>query len=97
MKAGTLYICIGHIIPSTLNILEKNKCSGTIVVVEQGEQTDIDDYDTTLWNNKLGNMSEKGMKLLHSKKVLLGLKCVNMDICESYVYGKQNRVSFVKT
>ena len=42
-------------------------------------------------------MSEKGMKVLHSKKVLPGLKCVNMDFYESCVYGKQKRVSFVKT
>ena len=37
------------------------------------------------------------MKVLHSKKVLPGLKCVNMDFCESCVYGKQKRVSVVKT
>ena len=37
------------------------------------------------------------MKVLHSKKVLLGLKCVNMDFYESCVYGKQKRVIFVKT
>ena len=42
-------------------------------------------------------MSEKGMKLLHSKNVLPGLKCVNMDFCKICVYGKQKRVSFVKT
>ena len=42
-------------------------------------------------------MSEKDMRLLHSKKFLPGLKCVNMDFCESCVYGKQKRVSFVKT
>ena len=41
------------------------------------------DFDTTLWH-----MSEKGMKVLHSKKVLPGLKCVNMNFCESCVYGK---------
>ena len=49
-----------------------------------------------LWHNRLGHMSEKGMRVLHSKKVLPGLKCVNMDFCESCVYGKQKRVSFVK-
>ena len=37
------------------------------------------------------------MKVLHSKKVLPGLKCVNMDFCERCVYEKQKRVSFVKT
>ena len=42
-------------------------------------------------------MSEKDIKILHSKKVLPGLKCVNMDFCESCIYGKQKRVSFVKT
>ena len=42
-------------------------------------------------------MSEKDIKLLYSKKVLLGLKCVNMDFCENFVYGKQKRVSFVKS
>ena len=42
-------------------------------------------------------MSEKHMKVLHSKKFLPGLKCVNMDFGESCVYGKQKRVSFAKT
>ena len=42
-------------------------------------------------------MSEKCMKLIHSKKTFPGLKCVNMDFYESCVYGKQKRVSFVKT
>ena len=37
------------------------------------------------------------MKALHSNKSLLGLKCVNIDFCESCVYGNQKRVSFVKT
>ena len=55
------------------------------------------DSDTALWHNRLGHMSEKGMKLLHSKKVLPSLKCVNMDFCEICMYGKQKRVSFVKT
>ena len=85
VKVGTLYLCTGHIVPSTLIILEKNKCSGTIDAVEQGEQIIVEDFDTTLWHNRLGHMSEKGMKLLHSKKVLLGLKYVNMDLCESCV------------
>ena len=42
-------------------------------------------------------MSEKGMEVIHSKKVLPGLKCVNMGFYESCMYGKQKRVSFVKT
>ena len=97
MKVGTLYLCTCHIVPSTLIILEKNECLGTIIGFEQGEQTNVIDFDLALWHNRLGHMSEKGMNVLHSKKVLPGLKCVNMDFYESCVYGKQKRVSFVKT
>ena len=93
---GTLYLCTGHIVSSTLIVSEENECSRTIATVEQGEQIVVVDSDTMLWHNRLGHMSEKGMKVLHSKKVLPGLKCVNMDFCESCVYGKQKRVSFVK-
>ena len=79
MKVGTLYLCIGHIVPSTLIVSKENECSGKIAAVEQGEQIAAVDSDTKLWHNGLGHMSEKGMKLLHSKKFLLGLKYVNMD------------------
>ena len=37
------------------------------------------------------------MKLLHSKQVLPSLKFVNMNFYESCVYGKQKRLSFVKS
>ena len=86
VKVGTLYLCTDHIVPSTLIDSEKNECSGTISAIEQGEQIVAIDFDTTLWHKRLGHMSEKGMKVLHSKKVLLGLKCVNMDFCESCVW-----------
>ena len=42
-------------------------------------------------------MSEKGIKVLHSKQFLPGMKCVNMENYISCMYGKQKRVSFVKT
>ena len=38
VKVGTLYLCIGYIVPSTLIVSDKNECSGTIAVVEKGEQ-----------------------------------------------------------
>ena len=76
VKVGTLYLCTGHIVPSTLIVSEENECLGTIDAVDQGEQIATLNFDTTLWHNRLGHMSEKGMKVLHSKKVLQGLKCV---------------------
>ena len=85
MKVDTLYLSTGHIVPSTLIVLEENECSGTIATVEYGEQIAVVDSDTAMWHNRLRHMSEKGMKLIHSKNFLLGLKCINMDFYESCV------------
>ena len=41
-------------------------------------------------------MSEKGMKILHSRNLLLGLKNIDLDFCENCIYGKQKRVRFLK-
>ena len=62
VKVGTLYLCTGHTVPSTFIVLDNNECSRIVVVVEQREQTIFIDSKTTLWNNRLGHMSEKGMK-----------------------------------
>ena len=34
VKVGTLYLCTGHIVPSTLLVSKENEYSGTIVAVE---------------------------------------------------------------
>ena len=39
-------------------------------------------------------MSEKGMKIMHTKGKLPGLQSVEMDICEECILGKQKRVNF---
>ena len=48
--------------------------------------------NTTLWHHRLGHMSEKGMQILQSKKLLSGLKQIDLEFCEHCVYGKQKRV-----
>jgi len=40
---------------------------------------------TTLWYHRLGHMSEKGMQILHSRILLLGLKHVDLEFCENCV------------
>jgi len=50
----------------------------------------------TLWHNRLGKMSEKGMKILHSRNLFLGLKRVDFDFYENCVYGKQKRVILIR-
>jgi len=47
-----------------------------------------------LWHQRLGHMSEKGMKIMHSKGKLQGLQSVKIDMCEDCILGKQKRVSF---
>ena len=53
--------------------------------------------DTSLWQHRLGHMSEKGMKMLLSKGKLPELKSIDFDMCESCILGKQKNVSFLKT
>ncbi|RVW34552.1 Retrovirus-related Pol polyprotein from transposon TNT 1-94 [Vitis vinifera] len=53
--------------------------------------------NTSLWHRRLGHMSEKGMKMLLSKGKLPELKSIDFDMCESFILGKQKRVSFLKT
>ena len=49
-----------------------------------------------MWHNRLGHVSTKGMKMLVAKGALEDLKLVDMGLCESFVMGKQKRVSFTK-
>ena len=52
--------------------------------------------DTTLWHHRLRHMSEKGMQILHSRKLLPGLKHIDLEFCEHCVYGKHKRVRFLR-
>ena len=49
-----------------------------------------------LWHHRLGHMSEKGIQILHSRKLLPNLKQVSLELCENCVYGKQKRVRFLR-
>ena len=51
----------------------------------------------SLWHNRLGHMSVKGMKMLAAKGVLEGLKYVDVGPCENCVMSKHKRVSFTRT
>ena len=49
-----------------------------------------------LWHHRLGYMREKGMQILHSRKLLPDLKQVSLEFCENCVYGKHKRVRFLR-
>ena len=53
--------------------------------------------NSSLWHNRLGHVSVKGMKMLAAKGVLEGLKSIDVGRCENYVMSKQKRVSFTRT
>ncbi|GJR65427.1 retrovirus-related pol polyprotein from transposon TNT 1-94 [Tanacetum coccineum] len=52
--------------------------------------------NAALWHQRLGYMSEKGMKILASKGRILDLQKVVVGFCEPCVLGKQKKVSFIK-
>ena len=41
-------------------------------------------------------MSEKGMQILHSRKLLPDVTWVSLELCENCVYGKYKRVRFLR-
>nr|KYP47171.1 Retrovirus-related Pol polyprotein from transposon TNT 1-94 [Cajanus cajan] len=54
------------------------------------------DREASLWNRRLGHISENGLNCLAKKDVLFGLKSVELEKCSHCMAGKQIRVSFKK-
>ncbi|XP_073014594.1 uncharacterized protein [Primulina eburnea] len=52
--------------------------------------------NSSLWHSRLGDTSEKRMKMLVSNGKLPGLKIVEHKLCETVFFGKQKKVSFSK-
>jgi transposase InsO family protein len=46
-----------------------------------------------MWHQRLGHMSEQGLKVL-TDKLLPSLKSLKLDLCKHCIYGKQNRQRF---
>lgn len=80
-------------------VLARGRKTGTLYMTSSLRDTIAvaeTNTDVNLWHQRLGYMSEKGMKML-SKGKLPKLKSINLDIYESYILGKQKMVSFLKT
>ena len=52
--------------------------------------------DTTLWNNRIGHMSENGMQIIHKINLFPDLKQIDLDFCDHCVYRKYKRVRFIR-
>ena len=48
------------------------------------------------WHQRLGHIGEKGLQSLQGKGMVEGTSNCKLyfDLCEHYLYGKQNRVKF---
>ena len=82
-------------------VIARGHKQGTLYMVEMsadGTNAAVEDAGvSTLWHQRLGHMSEKGMKMLASKGRIPDLQNVKIDFCEPCVLGKQKKVTFVKT
>jgi hypothetical protein len=64
---------------------------------ESDHATTISENDSDsvrLWHQRLGHMSEQGLKVLTDRKLLPSLKSLKLDFCKHCIYGKQNRQKF---
>ncbi|KAJ8633442.1 hypothetical protein MRB53_026778 [Persea americana] len=67
--------------------VEFNKGSKALVVTETEQ--------AVLWHHRYGHLHSKGLKVLSTKEMVLGLPEVGeFEVCEGCLYGKQTRASF---
>ncbi|KAJ0714724.1 putative RNA-directed DNA polymerase [Helianthus annuus] len=82
-------------------VIAKGKKRGTLYMVEvpaeEANAVTAKPSLSKLWHQRLGHMGDKGMKMLVAKGKLPELKKVEPEFCESCVFGKKKKVSFVKT
>jgi hypothetical protein len=45
--------------------------------------------DMQAWHNRLGHLSEKGMKVLQNKKIIPSFDCSSLEFCVHYIMEKQ--------
>ena len=80
-------------------VVARGKKTGTLYVTSNLENIIVvadADGKSNLWHQRLGHMSDKGMKTLLSKGKLPDLKNVDVGLCEDCIFGKQKKVSFTK-
>jgi hypothetical protein len=81
-------------------VIEKGEKVGTLYLCTGNTDSSIylasTGVDIELWHHRLGNMSEKGMQILHKINLFPYLKQIDLDFCEHCVYGKHKRVIFLR-
>jgi hypothetical protein len=91
VQIGTLYKLRG----STIS----DGCNSSIVLdigFEAEKNPIVSGEKAMLWHKILGHIGENGFQLLHDKCMVECMSnfSLDFDLCEHYVYGKQNQVIF---
>jgi len=73
-----------------------DECNNFVVPQSGVENLVVSGEKTMLWNQRLGHIGEKGLRILHGNGMVEGMSNFSLDFhfYENCVYGKQNRVSF---
>jgi hypothetical protein len=92
---GALFETLYKIQGSTIN----DGCNISIVPdigVEEERTPIVSKENIMMWHHSLGNIGEKGLRILHSKGMIEGMSIYSLDfdLCEHFVYGMQNWVRF---
>jgi len=79
--------------------LKGGKKQGSLYMIADEDMISVAEVgnNSSLWHQRVGHMSEKGMKLMVSKGKIPNLKHVDVGPCEHCIFGKQKNVSFSKT
>jgi hypothetical protein len=79
-------------------LVMKTKKVGNLFLLEGTTESDHattvsekDSDSVQMWHQRLGHMSEQGLKVLSDRKLLPCLNSLKLDFCKHCIYGKHNK------
>ena len=89
VRIGTLYKLQGSTVV--------DGCNSSMVLENGAENLVVSGEKTMFWHQRLGHIGEKGLRILHGKSMVEGMSSLDFDFCENCVYGKHNRVNYLRS
>ena len=82
-----------------VRIVARGQKNGTLYLTDESNlfATISTAENSTLWHNRMGHISEKGLKVLVKNDKFPKMNWDEMETCEDCILGKQRRVSFSKS
>ncbi|KAE8680647.1 hypothetical protein F3Y22_tig00111372pilonHSYRG00031 [Hibiscus syriacus] len=88
---GALVVLKGQKMAANLYMLK-----GETLLEAEASVASCSSNSVMLWHQKLGHMSEQGMKILVEQNLLPGLTKVTLPLCDHCITSKQHRLKFNK-